>query len=192
MKVSLLTIALLFVLGLKSYAQDDYIITAKGDSVPCKIKIPFGGGTATYFKKGMYEPKSMAYWEVKRYYIADKKQLFQSVVLKGTKNHYYMNLLENGKIKLFEVKDVDYSRRGPGMYDKHVTMVWFINAGVDTVQEIKTTMGFGAFQGREKRRDELSEMLKDNKELYDLYVTNEVNFKDLRKIIHSYNTGEPF
>jgi hypothetical protein len=193
MKISTLTIALFFTLGFKAHAQDDYVITAKGDSIMCKIKIPFGGGTATYFKKGMYEPKAMAYWEVKRYYIADKKQLFQSVVLKGTKDHYFMNLLENGKIKLYEIKDVDYARRGAGDYVKMTNLAWFINAGADTVQEIKSTQtGIAVFAGREKRRDELSEMLKDNSQLYQLYVTNEVNFKDLRRIIHAYNTSEPF
>ncbi len=192
MKISLSIILLLVLFGFTARAQDDYVITAAGDSIPCKIKIPFGGGTATYFKKGMFEPKSMAYWQVKRYYIADKKQLFESVVLKGTKDHYYMNLIENGKIKLYEVKDVNYAW-GRNVTYKMTDLAWFINAGADTVQAIKTTQrGLAAFAGREKRRDELSERLKDNQPLYDLYVGNEVNFKDLRKIIHSYNTGESF
>jgi len=67
------------VFALNVQAQTDYVITAKGDSIPCKISMALFGDTK-YKGVAMSEPKKIRPEEIKQYFIARKKLLVRSVV----------------------------------------------------------------------------------------------------------------
>lgn len=166
-------------------AQQDYVITTKGDTLHCKVNIPFIGGHK-YKAAGMADAVKISTDDIKEYYIARKKALFLSVFKNGGTKREFMPVLEKGKINLYEVVNNNYGPNGTSTS----TTTWYVSKGTDNAIELKTS-GLFLSKSRENRKNELADMFKDNKAVYDKYMTDDdFGFKQIRNLVHLYNTGE--
>ena len=189
MKISF-TKALIFItaiiLTFNANAQSDYVITVKGDSIPCKISIPLIGSNK-YKSDAMSGPEKIKPDVIKEYYIARKNFRQRAVFRDNSTKPTYMTVIERGKISLYEMV---YSNYYNGMTTTTVT--WYVSKGSDNVSDLKTSALF-SFKSRQTRKDDFAEMLKDNKVVYDLYISEDkFSFKQIRNLVHLYNTGQPF
>src|SRR6185312_16798248 len=147
---------LTIVLATSAQAQTDYVITAKGDSIPCKISMPFFG-SIKYKGDAMSEPKKIKPEEIKQYFIARKNLLERSVLIDSTSKPVFMTVIERGKIKLYQM--IIY-------FDDSQTTIWYISKDSNDVIALKTS-GLSLSKPRRTRKDILAKMLMDNKAVYD-------------------------
>ena len=172
---------LTIVLATSAHAQTDYVITAKGDSIPCKISMPFFGGIK-YKDDAMSEPKKIKPEEIKQYFIARKNLLERSVQTDSTLKPVFMTVIEKGKINIYE--SIIYSG------DTQIA-IWYISKDSDEVIALKTS-GLSLSKPRRTRKDILAKMLMDNKAVYNKYKADDkFTFKQIRKLVHWYDTGHP-
>jgi len=170
---------------LAAKAQTDYVITLKGDSIPCSITIPLIG-KLKYKVDSAGESKKIKPGEIREYYIARKNLTGRSVYKTGSNNPMFMPLIEKGKINLYEMVYTTYT--GTTVV---TTTSWYVSKGKDTVSDLKTS-SFWMSKSRQKRKDIFGDMLKDDKELYDKYMGDDkFSFKQIRNLVHLYNTGQP-
>jgi len=181
MKTQIITILTALVLALNVHAQTDYVITAMGDSIPCKISTPFLANIK-YKGDAMSEPKKIKPEEIKQYFIARKNLLERSVLIDSTSKPVFMTVIERGKIKLYQM--IIY-------FDDSQTTIWYISKDSDEVIALKTS-GLSLSKPRRTRKDILAKMLMDNKAVYDKYKADDkFTFKQIRKLVHWYDTGHP-
>ncbi len=164
-------------------AQQDYVITTNGDSIKCKINIPFIG-SPKYKIEGSNESKKIKADSVNEYYTADKSTWYRRVFYdpKGlwVRNKVcFMTVVESGKINLYELI-TDYN---------NVTITgWYASKGTNTVILIKET----GLLGNRKRRD-FETLIADNKAVYEKYTADDkFGFDKIRNLVHLYNTTEPY
>jgi len=93
-----------------------------------------------------------------------------------------MTVIEKGEINLYQ-KIIYFD-------DGSITLL-YISKGSDDVIALKTS-GLSLSKPRQSRMDILAKMLMDNKAVYDKYKANgKFTFKQIRNIVHLYNTGHP-
>jgi len=169
------------VFALTAQAQTDYVITAKGDSIRCKISMPLFGDTK-YKGVAMSEPKKIDPEEIKQYFIARKNLLERSVLTDSTSKPEFMTVIEKGKINLYQ--KIIY-------FDDSSITTWYISKNSDEVVALKTS-GLSLSNPRQTRKDILAKMLMDKKPVYDKYKADDkFSFKQIRKMVHWYDTGHP-
>lgn len=199
MKISIVKSALLLgttlLFALPATAQQDehaldYVITLKGDSIPCRIKIPLFGNPR-YEVAGINKANKIKPDEIKAYYIARKKTLWGSVFKNGKNERQFMTVIEKGKISLYELINNGSTYNGTTTTTT-TTTTWYISKGSDIANEIKTS-GLFSSKARQDRKKEFGEMLKDDTNVYDKFMKDDnFGFKEIRNLIHLYNTGEPY
>lgn len=173
-----LIVATISTAAFKANAQKDYIITVKGDTIPCTISTSLSGkerykinGEATRIKPGA----------IREYYIAHKSLRERSVYPDGNTLPVFMIVVEEGPITLY--KTVPYNNKS--------ATEWYIGKGSDRVDGLKTS-GLYLARSREQRKDILATMLKDNPGVYEKYRGDDkFTFKQIRNLVHLYNTGRP-
>jgi hypothetical protein len=158
----------------------DYVIMMNGDSIPCNVNISIFKGfrysTTDSTKLTKIKPD-----KIKEYYVARRHILWGSAV-KEDSSRVFLELLEKGKINLYE----DYY---PTTYGSN-KIQWFVSKGSDTLQKLKSS-GMLFSSPRKERKDNFSEMIKDNEAVYNKYTTeNKFTYDQLRNLIHWYNTGQ--
>lgn len=194
--LTLVTSAILLVLfsATHLFAQD-YMITKNGDTIKCSITGPSTWGFYKYKTAENAEAAKIRTSEVKEFYMAEKKTLTHVVFIKKKKYvmSLFMPVVEKGKINLYEVTTGAYMYYGAtGTSSYNTTKVCYISKGTDTVSELKTNVIFNS-EFRQSSEDKFAEMIKDNAAVYNTYITNnEFSFKELRNLIHMYNTGLPY
>jgi hypothetical protein len=167
-------------------AQTDYVITVKGDSIACKVSTPLIGGPK-YKSDAMNKSEKIKPDEIKEYFIARKNLLTRSVFVDDAPDSQFLTVIEKGKISLFELVNSVYN----GM-STTTTTTWYAGKGTDHVSALKTSALFFN-KGRQQRRDNFAEMVADNKDVYDKYkAEDKFSFKQIRNLVHLYNTGKPF
>jgi len=178
--------ALIFVtciLPAVSLKAQDYVITAKGDSIPCKITRPLLGNFR-YKSADMADAVKINPEEIKTFYSAKRKALYRSVVLDSS-DPVFMVVVEDGPISLYQYVYTNYNGT-----TTTTTTVWYVGKNSDSVVELKTS-GMFLSTGKKARKDALGEMLMDKKEVYDKYIAEDkFSFAQIREIVHLYNTGE--
>jgi len=191
--IQTLAISAFLILASNVKAQSDYIISQKGDSISCTISTPFLSKIDRYKTDANSKTTKINPDEVKRYYRADRNKLYYSVYKTGKDKPEFMPVIEHGKINLFEVVETSYSSGGMmHMTTTSSTTYWYVSKGADTVKELKTSGLFWLGKSKQNRKDILGDMVKDNKTIYDQYVAEDkFSFKQIRKLVHLYNTGEP-
>ena len=183
----------LITITFKATAQSDYVITVKGDSIPCKISRSFIG-IMKYKSATMTESESIEPDVIKEYYVAKKNILHRAVFKEGSNSPMYMTVIEKGKISLFEeiVVSSSIATYGFGAPTTTRTSVeeWYISKGSDNVSKIKTTDIVLLINSKQKRKDAFGDMLKDNKAVYEKYLNDDkFTFKQIQNLVHLYNTG---
>ena len=156
-------------------------------------------GTPKYKTEGMTSAEKIKPDEILEYYIARKNSLQHSVSVSNNKNMspVFMTVVEKGKISLYQlVVTTSYYNNGMtsynyGMTPSSSTTTWYIGKGSGDVDELKTS-GLFSMASRKSRKDELGQLFADNKEVYDKYIADDkFSFKQIRNLVHLYNTGEP-
>jgi len=176
---------MILLLTVNVYAQGDYVITVKGDSIACEINTPLIGSTK-YKSDAMSRSEKIKPDEIKEYYIARKNTLYRSVFLDDKTKPVFAVVIEKGKISLYEVKYTNYSGT-----TTTTTTVWYVGKGSDHVSDLKTN-GLFTNTARQQRKDDFGEMLMDNKDVYDKYKSEDkFSFRQIRNLVHLYNTGQP-
>lgn len=183
-KLFIAGIAVLFATGVNAQKKgkriSDYVITPKGDTVACVIIIPFlGKDTYTPMDD---DPQPLKPEDIKGYYLRSKNAYFQSVYRPNEKKPVFLKALETGKINLYEDTVAN------NVTDSYKA-VWYIAKGNGKIVELKRSKIAPAKPGKSPK-NELEEMLMDNKNVYDVYTHDKVfTFDEARSFIHFYNTG---
>lgn len=175
----------------KIYAQSqDYVITNKGDTLK-------GQFTGKRFKaNGWDKAKRLHLYDYKEIFHADDSTFMQAVVISGTGEPEFMRVIEKGKINLYMgATNNMYMVPGPyGGWAGGSTEHLFVSKGTDTVKELDySAFGTIQFKSKKKRINVLSEMLMDNKDVYEKFVTEDkFTPVQIENLIHLYNTGKPY
>jgi len=167
----------------KLFAQD-YLITANGDTIKCRISISITG-KAKYQTKETAKPQKITVEDVKEFFLADDSTTFRAVYLNAEK--VFMKMLEKGKIDIYESIYYNTSyMNGNGIS----TVSTYILKTTDTVQDLKY---HELPYSNKKCKLFLEPILVDNKAVYDKFIADDkFSFKAIRNIVHLYNTGMPF
>jgi hypothetical protein len=192
MKSILVLICIFCASTLTVYAQDDYVITLKEDTLRCKIKrkiliSPFESGTENYKYQtlAMTKAEIISLKEIKEFALAKKDLLFRAIADYNGELKF-MIVLENGKLCLYEYTPPSYNT---GSNNIQPSTSWYLGKG-DKVIFLKTN-SIIANKSRKERKDEFAEMLKDNKDVYDLFVREDkFSGDEVRRVIQLYNTGQ--
>jgi hypothetical protein len=188
MKISLIktfifAISMLSAISLKA---QDYVITVKGDSIPCKVNKPLLGAYK-YKGDGMSESVKIKPEVIKEFYFSKRKELYRSVFRDSTSDPVFMTVVEKGPISLYQFIYSNYNG-----VTTTTTTVWYVGKNSDNVLELKTT-GLFLSEGKQSRKDALANMLADKKDVYDKYkAEDKFSFAQIRNIVHLYNTGKPW
>jgi hypothetical protein len=182
-KAAICIAASLFTLGVKAQSQD-YVITTKGDSIPCTIKIPLiTCGDGNYKASANGPSIKIKPEEIKEYYISKKNTLYRSVIKEGKTKPEFLLVLETGKISLYEeVTDV--------YVNNTVTQVtkWYVSKGSNIVRPLKTDDVFMS-KSKKQRQGEFTTLISDNHVVYTQYTSeNKFSFKRIRNLVQQYNT----
>jgi hypothetical protein len=179
------------------YAQD-YVITAKGDSLPCKISISIFNGSGSYKTANMSKSVKIKPDEIKTYYLSKKNKLYFSLILPGKTEPQLLQVLERGKINLYEQIILTttvpvYNRYGGMMGGSTSSTFWYIAKGTGEIKELKTSDIVFWGKSKSERKNDFGDMLMDNKSVYDKYIQDaQFGFTQIRNLVHLYNTGQPY
>lgn len=186
---STLVLVILFLLAIPAKAQKgDYIITTKGDTLACTISAPWVG-SMKYSIENTEQPKKISIKDIKEYYIAKKQIWCRKVYIPigGKVWPVYLSVLESGRINLYE--GIIHSSQPPNYSS---TTQWYVAKGSDTTKLLKTSSLTIFMRSRGKRENDFAEMLSDNKELYNKFLSEkDFSFDAVRNYVHLYNTGYP-
>lgn len=183
--MKLLLSTLVFTVITVNIKAQDYVITVKGDSIPCRISAPLIG-KMKYKVDSMGESKKIKPDEIREYYIARKNDRERAVYKDSTGRPWFMTVIEKGRISLYQVITIYYHN---GLTTSSTE--WYVGKGSDYVSDLKTSSLF-SLKSKRKRKDIFAEMLKDNKAVYDKYMADDkFSFKQIRNLVHLYNTGQP-
>lgn len=191
----LASIFFLFLLtsGIDTNAQTDYIINNEGVKVMGEVKnhnvdkVKF---IAVGEKKAdKYKPE-----DIKEAYKAGHG-VFRSLILPGDKSASFLQLLEDGKIKLYEFfkngytttygAPVSYGGTGTYMGRSTPTRYWYAQKEGGELVEIKSNQIWGSRKGR---KDNFSKLINDNQHILDRYQTaDKFTFDFIRSLIVEYN-----
>jgi hypothetical protein len=165
----------------------NYVLNRKGDTIKCDFKKPFMG-KLRYVPLGSDKAIKITTDEIKEYYRAKDSVMVVATVLPGERSPDFVNLLERGKINMYERIVITYSN-----YGSTTTYYWYINKGSDPLKELKATTIF-TDGSRKERRKMFSEMIADDESLKGQFeADNDFSLKRLQYYVHEYNqhtTGE--
>jgi len=179
----------------KLYAQtEDYVITKKGDTIKCVINKSVWSANSTYKSPDMAKPQKIYAENIIEFYNSETNTLMRAVRKSEKGDPFFLALIEGGKIDLYEeVVNQQYSNGFTGVTTYNNYKKWYIAKGTNLVQMLKTSdvsLGAVFVKSKKQRESSLTEMIADNKEIYDKYIAdNDFSFKEIRHIIHLYNTA---
>ncbi|MCQ6957980.1 hypothetical protein [Mucilaginibacter aquariorum] len=192
-KVVFCIIGLLIAFNVKAQ-KHDFVITANGDTINCKISKPFYSGVFRYKTDDGKSVKMDDPTKIKEYYTAKNNTYFLSAYGGRSKGWSFFTVIEKGKITLLEGRT-----QYPGMMGANGVMTggsssteWYVKKGSDTVKEIKTSSWSLLGKSHKSRKNDFEEMISDNADVLNKYkAEDKFSFKQIRNLIHIYNTGEP-
>ncbi len=189
LKSGLLVIGLLFGLQFSSTAQEsvlnDYLVSVKGDTLKCMLKKVFLSSKMKYRTDTTSKYSDVDPSQFIKYHRQGEEYTNKLAIL--DEKLRYLPIIEEGKINLFEKITVSYN---PQTHLSQSKYDWYVAKGTDTLTHLKTN-GLLALKSRKERKSELVQMLADNPAVLEQFYKDEsFTFKELRDIIHLYNTGE--
>jgi len=168
----------------------DYVIKVNGDSIRCNVSAPLIG-SVKYQSVTMSKPEKIKLDSIKEYSLTTEQKIYRKVYRDGSAKPVFMVVIEKGKIGLYELIHTNTTMGYGGAMTTTSTRDWYVGKNSDNVTGFKSS---GIFLGksRQSRKDLLAEMLKDKPEIYNKYMADDkFSFKQIRNLIHLYNTGEP-
>ena len=170
----------------------DYVIKINNDT----LKGQFIGKK---FKAiGWDKAKRLYLNEYRETYNASDNAVSRAVVISRNNEPVFLPVIEKGKINLYRkiVYNMAYITPGAnGMWTGGgASAEFYVSKGTDSVSRLDYSQ-FGTIhlESKKTRMNVLSEMLKDNKEVYNKFIAEDkFNPDQIRNLIHLYNTGRPF
>ncbi|PSR52138.1 hypothetical protein AHMF7605_00670 [Adhaeribacter arboris] len=155
----------------------DIVITFKGDTLAGTIigerftSLKFKDLTGTKFEK-------LSSNQVQEY--RTNKKIFNSKNVPGEAKPLFLQRLEAGSIALYE-----YYKRTGATGNTYI-IKWYVSKNDEPLIELKTN--WGATIARKERKAAFEELLKDDSELYNQYLSfKSFNYDTLRSFINKYN-----
>jgi hypothetical protein len=191
------SLLILLILKLDAHAQSDYIITNDDKKVMGEVK-NHNVDKVKFVPAGEKKSKKFKPEDIKEAFKAGHG-IFQSHNLPNGKGPSFLQLLENGNIKLYEFfkngytsaygAPVSYGASGTFMIAKsNPTRYWYARKEGGELVEIKSNQIWGS---RKNRKDNFSELIKDNPHVADRYQTEDkFTFDFVRSLIVEYNSTQ--
>lgn len=177
MKKFFLTIALL-VAVLVSKAQSDYYITAKNDTVFGELKTT-SDDWIKFKEKDQSKFAKIPSTDLSRVYDSPNNKIYVYKDVDG--KLMLLQLVEEGKINLYERRTYHYSQ-----YGSTTNVNWFAEKNGSPIVEIKTNSFWGS---KEKRKNAFTNLIADKPEIMDEFTNEEkFSFKFLQNLIKKYNS----
>ena len=194
-----------------------YIVTKTNDTIYGRIKANYLiGGLKLVTKDSTYKIDANIY---SAYYNALKKTVYRSRILPGfipeklakkmaiPQEASWLKCIEDGKIKLYEVKSYTYGQQLDNVLGVTSTIgsviaiggvpnseftSWYIEKNESPITPIKyNTFASGGSKTRKERKELLKELLADNDTVSQSYdPAKAFTFKEVRKLVHEYNNAE--
>lgn len=160
-----------------AFSQDDYAVINQHDTLRGKLRYIYKAppklvthDTAVFCHPAL----------VKAYYDSKRKALFRSLVLPEAGEPVFLQVLESGKISLYEWEYV-YDNSGTTT----TSITWYADKAGMSLQEVKRT-GLGG--NGINRRQAMEALLADNGPLAQQFQQKELySFGYLRELIRQYN-----
>lgn len=176
--IRLTAIVFLFLLTKSTFAQKfDIVITSNGDTLAGNIigerftSIKFKDFTATKYIK-------FSSSQAKEY--RTNKKVYVSNMVPGETEPLFLQRLEAGKISLFQYY------KTTGATGSTYIIRWYVSKNNEPLVELKTN--WGATSARKNRKAAFEEMIKDDTELYNQYVSiKSFDYDTLLSFIQKYN-----
>lgn len=180
MKALFFTLFFLFFAFLRVYAQADYIINLNNDTLKGTINFAVFSG-ASFKGPNDSRPKKIKTTEVKEYYISKLQKNYCARVLPFGTKPIFLERVERGKIELFELVTIVYSG-----YVTSTSISWY--ASKDNSPLIILKHNSWLTFSKEKRKDELFNMVSDNAEVAERFKQEDsFTFKKVRELVAIYN-----
>lgn len=180
------------------YAQTDYVITNDGVKVMGEVK-SHNVDKVKFIPDGEKKTKKYKPEDIKEAYKAGHG-IFCSLILPGDKKASFLQLLDKGKIELYEFFKNGYTTMygtpmsngpSPGPFvgvRSNPVRYWYARKEGGDLVEIKTNMIWGS---RKDRKDNFSALIKDNDHVLNRYQTKDkFTFDFIQSLIVEYN-GSP-
>jgi len=162
-----------------SYAQSDFIITSKGDTLLGELRssndnwVKFKGKEQSKFQK-------LPSIEVKEVYSSFDDAHYAYKVVKLGNSPIRLARLRKGKINLYERRTYTYTQ-----YGSSTNVNWYAEKDGHELVEIKTNSFWGS---REARKNAFSQLIADQPTILEIFNKEEkFSFKFLDKLIEQYN-----
>jgi hypothetical protein len=187
LSVGLIQMVVPFCTLFAQYPSFNYVINTKGDTIKCDFKKPFMG-KLRYMPLGSDKAIKITIDDIKEYYNAKDSAMVVAAVLPNETSPKFLNLLEKGKINMYEKIVITSSQ-----YGSTTTYYWYVNKGNDLLKELKATTLF-TDGSRKERKKMFSEMITDDEPLKAQFeADSDFSLERLRYYILQYNqhqTGE--
>ncbi len=164
-----------------SYAQTDFIITAKGDTLLGEIRSS-NDNWVKFKGKGQSKFQKLPSMEVvKEAYSSFDDAHYAYKVIKEGVSPIRLTILRQGKINLYERRTYTYTQ-----YGNSTNVNWYAEKGGHELVEIKTNSFWGS---REARKNAFTQLIADQPTILEMFNKEEkFSFKFLSKLIEQYNT----
>ncbi|MBS1526821.1 MAG: hypothetical protein JST19_14290 [Bacteroidetes bacterium] len=159
----------------------NYVLTTNGDTIKCDFRRPFMG-MLRYKPVGSDKFIKITTNDIKEYYNTKDSATVVATFLPDQSYPEFVNLLERGKINMYEKVVITYSR-----YGSTTTYYWYVNKGVGVLKELKATTLF-TDGSRKERKKMFSDMIADDEPLKAQFeADNDFSLKRLQYYIREYN-----
>ncbi len=169
--------------GLSAKSQKkDYVIITRGDTIYCKLKFPAMSDYGYYKTDDVSEDEKLNPYQINEYYVAKKNTLYKTVFEPGTKQLQFMQVIEKGKISLYEFIGKGWGTgavQGTGGYYHYSK--YYISKGSGELE---------AFSPNKSGKAIFAELIIDNKNVYDKYTAkDDFDIEKIRNLIQLYNAN---
>ena len=184
-KISLLLItALIFTQKVKAQYWD-YVVTTKGDTIKCNINkycTKYKSADSKHFKDIDFD-------HISAYYSTEASALYRAIVkpYENDEDTVYAKVVEKGKINLYQVQEQQSDFSPFNTVPQYKTVdIWYISKVLGHIESIKFDV-WGNVPVN-KRNSAFAEMIKDNKVIYNRYISSEkLSIDVIQELIYEYN-----
>jgi hypothetical protein len=165
----------------------DYVVTTKGDTIKCNID----KSRTRYKTADSKHFKDIDFDHISAYYSTDAGALYRAIVkpYENDEDTVYAKVAEKGKINLYQVKEKQSDTSPFNNVTQYKTVdIWYISKTPGHIESIKFDV-WGTVPVN-KRNSAFAEMIKDNKEIYNRYLsTDKTSIEAIQEMIYEYNKG---
>lgn len=191
MKLMLISILMLFVncFAYQLYAQTDYIINNDNAKIMGEVK-SHNVSKVKFIPAGEKKVQKFNASQIKEAYQAGHG-VFRSIVTAEGKKPAFLQVLEDGKIKLYEYYEGTMMYSAPmsgaagGFAYNNIKKRWYAQKDAEEIVEVKSN---GIWGSRKDRKDNFLNMVKDNTHVATRYEkADKFSFDFVRSLISEYN-----